>query len=158
MKEILSYQKSVLFWSEGCSVVSDSLQPRGLYSPWNSLGQNTGVDSLSLLQRIFPTQELNCGLLRCRQILYQLSYQGSSCLNMNSEPRTATPPLHQTSEESFQNRRQIKTTKSKKGLGRNRWQFKKLKETLNKKKPVLLSSEIKRSSMTLEKNSNKTNH
>ena len=46
----------------------------GLYSPWNSLGQNTGVGSLSLLQRIFLTQELNQGLLPCRQILYQLSY------------------------------------------------------------------------------------
>ena len=29
--------------SEGCSVVSDSLRPHGLYSPWNSPGQNTGV-------------------------------------------------------------------------------------------------------------------
>ena len=29
-----------------CSVVSDSLRPRGLYSPWNSPGQNTGVGSL----------------------------------------------------------------------------------------------------------------
>ena len=29
--------------SESCSVVFNSLQPRGLYSPWNSLGQNTGV-------------------------------------------------------------------------------------------------------------------
>ena len=28
----------------------------GLYTPWNSLGQNTGVGSLSLLQGIFPTQ------------------------------------------------------------------------------------------------------
>ena len=40
--------------SESCSVVSDSLQPHGLYSPWNSPGQNTGVGSLSLLQGIFP--------------------------------------------------------------------------------------------------------
>ena len=32
---------------ESCSVMSDSLQPRGLYSPRNSLGQNTGVGSLS---------------------------------------------------------------------------------------------------------------
>ena len=32
------------------------LRPHGLYSPWNSSGQNTGVDSLSLLQGIFPTQ------------------------------------------------------------------------------------------------------
>ena len=43
----------------------------------NSLGQNTGMGSLSLLQGIFPTQESNWGLLHCRQILYQLSYQGS---------------------------------------------------------------------------------
>ena len=32
--------------------------------------------SLSLLQGIFPTQELNQGLLHCRQIFYQLTYQG----------------------------------------------------------------------------------
>ena len=36
-----------------------------------------GVGSLSLLQGIFPTQELNWSLLHCRQILHQLSYQGS---------------------------------------------------------------------------------
>ena len=40
-------------------------------------GKNTGVGSLSLLQGIFPTQELNQGLLHCRWILYQQSYQGS---------------------------------------------------------------------------------
>ena len=34
----------------------------GLYSPWNSPGQNTGVGSLSLLQGIFPTQAVNQGL------------------------------------------------------------------------------------------------
>ena len=28
--------------------MSDSLQSHGLYSPWNSPGQNTGVGSLSL--------------------------------------------------------------------------------------------------------------
>ena len=38
--------------------------------------KNTGVGSLSLLQWIFPTQDSNWGLLHCRQILYQLSYQG----------------------------------------------------------------------------------
>ena len=99
------------------AVTSDSLQPHGLYSPWNSPGQNTGAGSLSLLQgnlpnpgieprspalqadslpaepqgkpkntgvsslfilqQIFPTQESNRGLLYCRWILYQLSYQGS---------------------------------------------------------------------------------
>ena len=36
--------------------------------------KNTGVGSLSLLQQIFLTQELNWGLLYCRRILYQLSY------------------------------------------------------------------------------------
>ena len=64
--------------SESHSVVSSSLQPHGLYSPWNSPGQNTGVSSLSLLQRIFPTQGSNPGLPHCRQILYQLSHKGSS--------------------------------------------------------------------------------
>ena len=40
--------------------------------------RNTGVGSLSLLQGIFPIQESNQScLLHCRQILYQLSYEGS---------------------------------------------------------------------------------
>ena len=63
--------------SESHSVMSDSLQPHGLYSPWNSPSQNTVMGSLSLLQRIFPTQELNPGFLHCRRILYQLSHKGS---------------------------------------------------------------------------------
>ena len=37
--------------------------------------KNTGVGSLSLLQQIFLTQELNQGLLHCRLILYQLSFR-----------------------------------------------------------------------------------
>ena len=45
--------------SESHSVVSSSMGPHGLYSPWNSPGQNTGVGSLSLLQRIFPIQGSN---------------------------------------------------------------------------------------------------
>ena len=64
-------------WSESYSVMSNSLQPHGLYSPWNSAGQNTGMCSYSLLQGIFPTQGSNPGLPHCRQILYQLSPQGS---------------------------------------------------------------------------------
>ena len=59
------------------SIMSDSLQSHGLSSPRNSPGQNTGVGSCSLLQGIFLTQGLNPGLLHCRQILYQLSHQGS---------------------------------------------------------------------------------
>ena len=42
--------------------------------------KNTGMGSLSLLQRIFPTQESNWGLLHCRWILYQRSYHGSPIL------------------------------------------------------------------------------
>ena len=64
--------------SESCSVASNSLWPHGLYSPWNSLDQKTQVGSLSLFQGIFPTQESNQGLLHCRWILCQLSYEGSS--------------------------------------------------------------------------------
>ena len=52
------------------SIMPNSLPPHGLYSPWNSPGQNTGVGSLSLLQRIFPTQESNWGLLHCRWSLH----------------------------------------------------------------------------------------
>ena len=63
--------------SESRSVITDSLQPHGLYSPWNSLGQNTGVGSLSLLQGSFPTQGSNPNILHCRQILYQLSHKGN---------------------------------------------------------------------------------
>ena len=78
--EILNCRKSVLLVfsaSESCSVVSDSLRPHGLYSPWDSPGQNTGVGSLSLLQGIFPIQGLNPGLPHCRWILYQQSHKGS---------------------------------------------------------------------------------
>ena len=40
--------------------------PHGRVNPWNSLGQNTGVGNLSLLQGIFPTQGSNPSLPRCR--------------------------------------------------------------------------------------------
>ena len=82
--------------------MSDSLQPQGLYSPWNSPGQNTGVGSLSLLQGFFPTQESNWGLLHCRWILYQLSHKGSARIlewvpnpfsRGSSQPRDQTQSL-----------------------------------------------------------------
>ena len=40
------YSKFLCFESECCSVMPDSLQPHGLYSPWNSPGQNPGVGSI----------------------------------------------------------------------------------------------------------------
>ena len=49
------------------------------------------MGSLSLLQRIFPTQESNRGLLHCRWSLYQLSYQGSW---------TRVPPLYPGQENT----------------------------------------------------------
>ena len=48
---------SMVTESESCSVLYDSLQPQGLYSPWNFPGQNTGVGCLSFLPGIFPTQD-----------------------------------------------------------------------------------------------------
>ena len=69
-------------WNESHSVVSDSLPPHGLYSLWNSPGKNIGAGCHSLLQGIFLSQELNLGLLHCRQILYQLSYEGSPTLGV----------------------------------------------------------------------------
>ena len=110
--------------------MSNSLRPHGLYSPWNSPGQNTGVGSrsllqgnllnpgieptsptlqadslpaeppgkpkntgvgsLSLLQRIFLTQGSNRGLLYCRWILYELSYQGSPVGYINTASKSAS--------------------------------------------------------------------
>ena len=63
--------------SESRSVMSNSLQLHGLYSPWNFPCQNTGAGSHSHLQGIFPAQGSNPGLPHCRRILYQLSYKGS---------------------------------------------------------------------------------
>ena len=70
--------------------MSDSLQPYGLQPskllcPWDFLGKNTGVGCRFLLQGIFPTQQLNPGLLHCRQILYQLSYEESPYLEIRAQ-------------------------------------------------------------------------
>ena len=85
--------------SESHSIISNSLRPHGLYSPWNSPGQNTGVVSLSLLQGIFSTQGSNPGLAHCRRVLYQLNHKGSprvlECIaypfsRRSSQPRNQT--------------------------------------------------------------------
>ena len=57
---------------------SHALQVDSLPAEAQVKPKNTGMGSLSLLQLIFPTQELNQGLLHCRWILDQQSYQGSS--------------------------------------------------------------------------------
>ena len=56
---------------------SPALQVDSLPAEPQGQPKSTGVGSLSLLQWIFPTQESNRGLLHYRQILYQLSYEGS---------------------------------------------------------------------------------
>ena len=80
-------QARILEWvafpfSRGSSQPRDRTQvshiASGLFTSWATRKpKNTGVGSLSLLQWSFPTQESNQGLLHWRQILYQLSYQGS---------------------------------------------------------------------------------
>ena len=81
-----------------CSVASDSLwpcgpQPTRLLCPWDIPGKNAGVGCHFLLQGIFPTQESNPILLHCRQVLYQLSYEGSpkSCSTLY-DPMDCSPP------------------------------------------------------------------
>ena len=81
-------QARILEWvaipfSRGSSKPRDQIQVShisgGFFTSWvtREAGKpkNTGVSSLSLLQQIFQTQESNLGLLHCRRILYQLSYQ-----------------------------------------------------------------------------------
>ena len=68
---------------------SPTLQADSLPAEPPGKPKSTRVGSLSLLWRIFLTHELNWGLLHCRQILYQMSYQGSlqntslSCIRVN---------------------------------------------------------------------------
>ena len=84
--------------SESHSLVSDSLQPHGLYSPRNSPGQNTGTGGLSLLQGIFPTQGSNQGVLHCRQILYQLAFRETQGRQkpMNEESPWGSKRVHRS--------------------------------------------------------------
>ena len=63
---------------------SPTLQTNSLPAEPQGKPKNTGVGSLSLLQWIFLTQESNRGLLHCRWIRYQLSYQGSPLENKDT--------------------------------------------------------------------------
>ena len=69
----------VKVWSASHSVVSDSLQPHRLYSPWNSLGQNTRVGSLFLLH-----------------LMVQFSSVTQSCPTLSDPMNHSTPglPVH----------------------------------------------------------------
>ena len=63
------------FPKPGIKPGSPTLQANSFPSEPPENPKNTGVGSLTLLQGIFPAQESNWGLLHCRRILYQLSYQ-----------------------------------------------------------------------------------
>ena len=80
---------------ESHSVVSDSLRPHGLYSPWNYPGQNTRVGSLSLPQGIFLTQGSNPGLSHCGRILYWLSHEEYIvvCIHKSDTPNLSFFPV-----------------------------------------------------------------
>ena len=57
-RKAVTNQKSILKHS----VMLDSLQPHhGLYSPWNSPGQKTGVGNLFFLQWMFPIPGIETG-------------------------------------------------------------------------------------------------
>ena len=73
---------------------SPTLQADSLPSEPPGKPMKTGMGSLSLLQGIFPTQESNWGLLHCRLILYQLSYQGSP----TAMARTSNTMLNRSGE------------------------------------------------------------
>ena len=64
--------------NSGIEPRSPTLQVDSLPAEPPGKPRNTGAGSLSLLQKIFLTQELNWSLLDCRQFLNQLSYQGIS--------------------------------------------------------------------------------
>ena len=70
---------------------SPVLQADSLLSEPPGKAKKAGVGSLSLLQGIFPTQELNQDLLHCRWILYQLSYQGSPWVTLDSALLSVSP-------------------------------------------------------------------
>ena len=98
-------QARILEWvampsSRGSSQPSDQIQASrtagGFFTIWATRKpKNSELGSLSLLQGIFPTQELNQGLLHCRRILYQLSHQGNGVkiqsLETHYQPSKAQP-------------------------------------------------------------------
>ena len=64
-------------FNPGSKPRSPALQADSLPAVSPKKPKNTEVGSLFLLQGFFLTQESNRGLLHCRRILYQLSYQGN---------------------------------------------------------------------------------
>ena len=88
--------------SSSVSQLCPTLRPHGLQSArllcaWDSSGKNTGVGCRFLLPGIFPTQRSNLDLLRCKQILYHLSYRA-----MDSSCQFPSPSCHPArTQENF---------------------------------------------------------
>ena len=85
-----------------------SLQVDSLLSEPPGKSKNTRVGSLSLLQGIFPTQRSNRGLLHCRWILYQLSYQESPQWVKEWSKTADLEKASLVPEESKETRQQLK--------------------------------------------------
>ena len=86
--------------NSGIKPRSPTLQADSLPAEPQGKPKNIGVGSLSLLQQVFPTQESNQGLLHCRQIIYQLSYEGGHRFKpLHKHSNWAEPNRHFTSEE-----------------------------------------------------------
>ena len=79
---ILEWAAFPFFRGSGIEPRSPTLQGDSLPVEIQGKPKNIEVGSLSLLQGIFPTQELNEGLLHYRWILYRLSYQGNPHLSI----------------------------------------------------------------------------
>ena len=93
------FSRGHIFIVLGCSVMSDSLHPHGLQPtrllcPWRFSRQEYWSGFDGLLQGIFPTQELNPGLLHLRWILLQLSHQGGPRV-LGSEIKKNKELVHQ---------------------------------------------------------------
>ena len=87
--------------TQACPTLWDTMDcsPPGSCIHGDSPGKDAGVGCHSLLQGIFPTQESNPGLLFYRQILYHLSFQGSSRARTQSSPVGGKPYLPWTSPQ-----------------------------------------------------------
>ena len=77
-------QARIMKWitNSGIEPSSSTLQVVSLPAEPPGKTKNTGVDSLYLLQQIFPIQESNWGLLHCRCILYQLNYKREALIKV----------------------------------------------------------------------------
>ena len=78
---------------------SPSVQADSLPAELQGKPKNTGVGSPSLLQQIFPTQELNQGLLHCWRILYQLRHQGKKSIIQLLQPTNNSCRIHKVRED-----------------------------------------------------------